>query len=210
MGMHDFLRSGLEVFVVCTWFAIVFFVFRARAAIEETTAGDFLQGLRGKSRDAMVLGAGVMCLVDRHRGVHDLRSNCLFVDDGLHGFVDVVMGMLAFDSGSCAGGVPGFVGGGGVSELAGFLLESGSSGISVFVFELLLHHGLHLMAVLFREDLLVLDWLDGGVVVVLMDLAVDGFLRLFVECRLDTLLSYWSRYRFLNGRVMVAMLRSEV
>ena len=129
----------------------------------------------------MVLRGAVVRLVNRHGGMHDFGSDRLLVDDWLHSLVDVMMDMLAFDSGSSAGRVPRFVGRGGVFELARLLLESRTAGMLVAVFEFLVGDIFHVMAMLFREDLLVLDRLDGRVVVILMNLAVNSFLSFFVS-----------------------------
>jgi len=68
----------------------------------------------------------------------------------------------------------------GALELTSLLLETSLDGsrIAVVVFTGL-DRG-HLVLVLFGEDLTVLHRLDGGVVVVLMNLTVDGFLHILV------------------------------
>lgn len=68
----------------------------------------------------------------------------------------------------------------GALELTSLLLETSLDGsrIAVAVFTGL-DRG-HLVLVLFGEDLTVLHRLDGGVVVVLMNLTVDGFLHILV------------------------------
>ena len=138
----------------------------------------------------MVLPTRVMCFVDWDCSVHNLWSYGLLVDNRLHSLVDVVVDMLAFDPGSSGGSVPGFVRGGGVFELGRLLLESRSSGLQVVMFELLMGNIFHLMVVLFGEDFLVLDWLDGGVMVVLMDFAVNSLLSFFMMYRFDMVPCY--------------------
>ena len=138
----------------------------------------------------MVLPTRVMSFVDWDCSVHNLWSYGLLVDNRLHSLVDVVVDMLAFDSGSSGGGVPGFVRRGGVFKLGRLLLESQASGMLVVMLELPVGDTFHLMVVLFGEHFLMLDWLDGGVVVVLMDFAVNSLLSFFMMCRFDMVPCY--------------------
>ena len=134
-----------------------------------------------------MLRRGVVLLVDGNSGVDDFWGDGLLVDDRLDGLVDVMVDMLALDSWCGCGGVSGLVGVGGVLELSSFSFESLTCLVVVAVMEFLVDDGLHLVVMLLGEDLLVLDWLDGGVVVILVDLAVDGFLDLLMSGGLDVL-----------------------
>ena len=67
-----------------------------------------------------------------------------------------------------------------VSKLGSFLLETSLDGGSISVASFAVLNGHHLVLVLFRENLTVLDGLDGGVVVILVDLTVNGGLSLFM------------------------------
>ena len=60
----------------------------------------------------------------------------------------------------------------------------------VRVTEFLGLHGFHLMRMPFGENLLMLDRLDRGVVVILVHLAVDRGLNLFMANGLDVLLDH--------------------
>jgi hypothetical protein len=135
----------------------------------------------------VVLGGRVVLLVDGDDGVDNFGGDGLLVDDGLDSLVDVVVDVLALDSrgGRCS--VAGLVGMGGVLELGSLTLESLASLVVVAVVEFLVDGIFHHVVVLLREDLLMLDWLDGGVVMVLMDLAVDCLLDLLMATGLDVL-----------------------
>lgn len=73
-------------------------------------------------------------------------------------------------------------------ELTSLLFETRLDGSRVTVVVFTGLHSGHVVLVLFREDFTVLNRLDGGVVVVLVDLAVDGFLHILVTRLYDLLL----------------------
>lgn len=72
-------------------------------------------------------------------------------------------------------------------ELTGLLFETSLDGSRISVVVLTVLDGGHVVDVLLREDFLVLHRLDGGVVVVLVNLTVDGSLHILVT-GLDNLL----------------------
>lgn len=135
----------------------------------------------------MVLSSSVMLLVDGDSGVNDLWGDCLLVDDGLNRLVDVMVNMLALNSWCSSSGVTCLVGVGGILELSHLGLESLTCLVFIAVVKLLVDNALHLVGVLLWEDLLVLDGLDGGVVVVLVDLAVNRLCHLLMSGGLDVL-----------------------
>lgn len=137
----------------------------------------------------MVLGSGVVFLMDGDDSVNDFRGNGLFVDDWLDSLVDVMVNMLALDSWCGGSGVSSFVSVGGVFELSSFTLELEAGLIVVVVVELLLDGVFHDMVMLLGEDLLMLDGLDSGVVVILVDLTVDGLGDFLMASGLDILAS---------------------
>ena len=135
----------------------------------------------------MVLRRGVVLFVDGNSGVDDFWGDGLFVDDRLDRLVDVMVDMLALDSWCSCCGVSGLVGMGGVLELSSFSFESLTRLVFVAVMEFLVDYWLHLVMMLLGEDFLVLDWLDRGVIVILVDLAVDSFLDFLMSGGLDVL-----------------------
>ena len=84
--------------------------------------------------------------------------------------------MLSFDSGSYSSGMLRFMGHAGVLESRSFTFEFPSCLRGVIMLEVLVPHWGHLVTVLLWESFLVLDRLDGCVVMVLVDLPVYGFL----------------------------------
>jgi hypothetical protein len=67
-----------------------------------------------------------------------------------------------------------------------------------------------IMRMLLRKDLAVSNWLNRGVIVVLVDLFIDGCLNLFMGCWLDCLACYRRRYFLVYGGVVVTGLVHEV
>jgi len=135
----------------------------------------------------VVLSGSVMMLVDRNSGVNNFWSDGLLVDDWLDCLVDVVVNMLALHSWCGSSGVSCLVGRGGVLELGQLSLQSLACLMFIAVVELFVDDTLHLVGVLLWENLLVLDGLDGGVVVVLVDLAINSLSELLMSGGLDVL-----------------------
>lgn len=84
--------------------------------------------------------------------------------------------MLAFNSGSDASRMLRFVHRARVLESSSFTFQFLPCLGGIVVLELLVLYRRHLVRVLLWKDFLVLDRLDGGMVVVLVDLAVYRFL----------------------------------
>jgi len=95
------LESSRELIVVLARWAVILFVCTMLTTSENTTSRlEFVKGLHGQSRQAMVLGGCVMSFVDGNCGVDDFWLNSLFLDDRNNSLVDVMMDMLASHSGS--------------------------------------------------------------------------------------------------------------
>ena len=84
--------------------------------------------------------------------------------------------MLSFNSGSYASHMLSPMSGAGVLESCSFAFEFLPRCSGVVMLELFALHGSHLVTVLLWKNFPVLNRLDGGVVVVLMDFAVYSFL----------------------------------
>jgi len=134
-----------------------------------------------------MLSGSMMRLVDGDNGVDNLWSDSLLVDDWLHCLVDMMVDVFALNSWCGSSRVSGFVGVGGVLELSQFSLESLASLMLVAMVEFLLDDRLHLVVMLLWEDFLVLDGLDSGVVVILVDLTVNRFSEFLMSGGLDVL-----------------------
>lgn len=91
-------------------------------------------------------------------------------------------------------------------ELSSFLLQTGldSLGIAVLVVTLLDRDDVVLM--LFRENFTVVHGLDRGMVMVLVNLAVDGSGSLFVTLLDNSLVHNCGSNFFVNGGVMMTSL----
>lgn len=120
--------------------------------------------------------------------------------------VDVVVGMFASHGGqgcmallrSCFGAC--------ALELSPFLIQTlfeGSRGVlSVMMLTLLDRDDA--MMVFFRQNLTILDWLDCGVIMILMDFSVDGCGHFFVLLLLDVFMGDGRGDLFMNGCVMLS------
>ena len=134
----------------------------------------------GQLRSGVVLGLILMDFVDWDGGVDDGGLDRLFLDDGLDILVHVVVNVLAGDGGALRSGVVRCTFGAGALELGSF---SGNALLYVSivpVLDLAMLYTDQIVAVLFWENFPVLDGLNRGVIVVLVDLPVNGRLRLLM------------------------------
>jgi len=141
--------------------------------------------------------------------VYDLGLDGLLLDDWLDALVHVVVRVFAFHGGSRRTRVVRIMRRRSVLELCSFIVEALAGLFMVAVFEFAVLHGGWVVGVLFGKDFAVLDWLDGGVVVILVDFAVDCFCDLFVADGLDFFAGYGSADGFVDSGVVVAMVERE-
>lgn len=141
-------------------------------------------------------------LVDWNGGVDDGWLDSLLLDDWLDILVDVVVDVLASNRWSSGVGVLSLTDL--TSVLEGGLLSSESL-LYVIIVAVVDVAGLntsHLVNMLLWEDLLVLDWLNGGVVVVLVYLTVNGSGGLLVLSTGDVLVGHSWVDSLVNGGVL--------
>lgn len=135
----------------------------------------------------MMLGLILVNLMDWNGGVNDGGLDGLLLDDGLDVLVDVVVNVLADNV--LAGGLGVLY----ISDITGALelsllcCETLTDVAVVTVLEVSLLDSTHVMCVLFWENLLVLDGLDSGVVMVLVNLAVYSTGLVGMLCASDML-----------------------
>lgn len=91
-------------------------------------------------------------------------------------------------------------------ELGSFLFQTGFDRLGIAMLMMTLLDGDDVMVVFFREDLAVLDGLDGGVVVVLVHLTVDGSGGLLVTFLNNVFVHNRRGNLFVNGCVVVTSL----
>lgn len=183
----------------------------------------------GESRGGVVLSLVVVDFVDGNGGVDDGWLDSLLLDDGLDGLVNwrsgrqqgsqlhlslteltVVVDVLAGDDG------------GGlvndlflsldtlVAELRTLLLESGTDSSIITVFNLTGLDAGHAVVVLLGKDLLVLDGLNRGMEVVLVNLLIDGGLLLLDTGLVHRLLHDGGSDLLVDSRVMVTGLLPRI
>ena len=118
--------------------------------------------------------------------------------------VDVVMNVLACNDGGYRARLLGLANSLLVMEASSLLFETclDSVGIAMVVFPML--NTDEVVSMLLREDFTMLNRLYGGVVVVLVDLAVYGSSGLFMLGRLDHLVRDCRSHFLVDGGVMVA------
>ena len=97
-----------------------------------------------------------------------------------------------------------------VLELGLLLNKVALGSVVVAVVELAVLDGAELSSVLFREDLTILDGLNGTVVVVLVYLLIDRGLNLLMRVGLDNLMLYSRSNSLVDGCVVVSRLGHEV
>jgi hypothetical protein len=91
------------------------------------------------------------------------------------------------------------------------VFSEGSLGvIMITVIKFSVLHGANVGSVFLGQNLLVLNRLDGAMVVVLMNLLVDGGVDLLVLVRLDCFVLYGWGYFLVDSSVMVAGIGSEI
>lgn len=191
-GTSDALGSTLKLVVALL------------TTMEGSTRGLELLHGHGRQRGSlMVSGLVVVDLVDWDGGVDHVWLDSLLLDYRLDGLVDVVVNVLSTNGGSNTLAVGGFLDAPLISE-AGLVLDKGSlSRIGVTVVELAVLDCSELGSVRLREDLAVIDWLDGAVVVILVNLLVDGSVDLLVYVRLHDLVMHSGSNCLVYGGVMV-------
>jgi hypothetical protein len=130
------------------------------------------------------------------------------LDDGLDNLMDVVMDVFASNHGCGRSGLTSLTLDSSVGELGSFLFQTCSniSCIAMVVCSLLDRNDF--VGVLLGKNLSVRDWLDRGVVVILMNLFFDCCLNFFMALFCHRLVCYcWSNL-FVDGGVMMTRLGS--
>ena len=124
--------------------------------------------------------------------------------------MDMVVHMLACNNWCNRVGLFGSCLRAGVLEFHTLFLKTSLDGVGVTVLDLTRLDRGHSVGVLFGENLAIFDWLNGGVVMVLMHLTIDGGLSLFMTL-LNDLLVYHSGSNLLVdcGVMMTGLLPEE-
>lgn len=122
----------------------------------------------------MVLGLVVVDLMDWNGGVYDGWLDSLLLDNWLNVLVNMVVDVLTGDGWSSRCSVLRLANLAGVSELSLLSLKTLSYVVVIAVLDLTVLNTDNVVAVLLWKNLAVLDWLDGGVVMILVNLTVDG------------------------------------
>jgi len=159
----------------------------------------------GEGGGAVVLGRLVVNLVDRDSGVDNLGLDNLLVDNREDLLVDVVVNVLALNSGGAALGGLGLNYVTLVTVLVALSLEHLPGVIILSVVDLALLNAGNAVLMLLREDLLVEDGLDSAVVVVLVDLLLNSSLDLLVTSRLDSLLCDGGANVLMDGGIVTSL-----
>lgn len=131
----------------------------------------------------MVLSLVLVNFVDGDGGVDDGGLDGLLLDDGLDVLVDVVVDVLAGNGANLSTGPLGLAYGTSVLELSCLGGETFLDVVVITVLDLTVLYTCEIVGVLFRENLAVNDWLDRGVVVVLVHFAIDSCLDVLVVGR---------------------------
>jgi hypothetical protein len=126
----------------------------------------------------VVLGLVLVNLVDRNGGVNDGWLNSLLLNDRLDVLVDVMVNVLASNGGSGRCRMLNVTNLPSVLELGGLGSKTLFYVIIISVLNIAMLDTSHLMSVLLWEDLAILHRLDRGMVMVLVNLTINGCLLL--------------------------------
>jgi hypothetical protein len=176
----------------------------------------------------VVFGLVLVYFVNRNCGVDDGRLDCLLLDDRLDVLVNVVVDML-----SCHTSIGGcrVLCRADIADILELCLLGRQTILYMFVVPVLdvaVLDTCYLVGVLFREDLAILNGLNGGVEVVLVNFAVDGRCHILLSGGCDLLVLYsgvdsletvlemhihyegMTRDYLMNGGIMLSILGHEV
>jgi len=174
-------------------------------ASQGSTLGlELLHSHGGQSSGLMVSGLVVVYLVNRNSGVDNAGLDGLLLNYWLDSLVDVVVDVLSANGGSDALAVGGLLDTPLVGKTSLVLNEGPLGGIGVTVVELAVLDCSELGSVCLGEDLAVVDGLNSAVVVILVDLLVNGSVDLLVYMGLDNLVVYSGSNCLVDGGVVVA------
>ncbi len=147
----------------------------------------------GELRCRMVFGFILVNFVDGDDGVHNTRLDGFLVDHGLNTLMDMMMNMFPNHCWSRAACVLRFSYLLLVLELRCLRFESLADVIIIAMFNVTVFNATHLVCVRLGQYFFVLDGLDGGVVMVLVDFTIHGCGDIFMACGDNVLM--------LDGRV---------
>jgi len=213
LGADDAALGSVADLAVGGWLTLVLVVMVVRLGVVAELASLRLEVVHGYGREgggAVVLGRLVVSLVDGNGGVDHGRLDGLTLNHGLDGLVDVVVVVLAHGSRSSALGVYSWRYDSLVLELGLLLSNSTASTFIVTLVDLAVLYTSDLVLVLLREDLVVLDWLDSVVVVVVVNLTVDGRVDVLVVCLGNILMSHGGVNGLVDLGVVVTRAGHEV
>lgn len=197
------VEGGGELLVVLAWWAVILLVSTVLATAEDTSClVELVECLHGQGRKTVVLGSGVVSFMDRLGGVHNLWLDDLLVDHGHDCLVDMMVDVLASDGRGSGLSVVGFLDTLMVLEVTEFGSESLLGLMLVLVVEFSFFGGQDVVGMLLRKSFLVRQRLNGGVVVMLMNLTVNSLGGFLVEVRLDGLSSDGGVDRLIDGGVV--------
>lgn len=180
-------------------------------ASENTTLGLELVHGHGWQSSGLVVGSSIVVnLMDGNSGVNNIGLDDLPVDDWLNGLVDVVVDVLTTNGGCYTLALCGALYSSLVPELRLLLNKIPLRGVMVAVIKLTVLYSTELGGVCLGKHLAVLDRLDSAVVMVLVNLLIDGSVDLLVLVRLHSLVGDSGSNSLVDCGVVVARLVGEV
>jgi len=210
---QDGARPGMSMIRASDllWWAAVEPIMTLLTTGERTTLLlELVHAHSGEGGGSMVLGSVVMNLMDWNSRMDDVRLDSLLLNDRLNGLVHMVVHMLAGDRwlGGASTGTLNVVSLITVPRLLGRKLALNLIGVIMLVRPVLGWH--NVVVVLLRENLRVLHRLFGSVVVVLVDLLVDGGCLSLMLFLLDCLLLHSRCNLLVDSGLVVTRARHEL
>jgi len=158
----------------------------------------------------VVLSLVLVNLVHGDGGVDNGWLDRFLLDNWLDILVDMVVDMLTCDVGVGRCGVLSATNFAGILELGLLGRETFLYVLVVAVLDVAVLNASHLVAVLFWEYLTVLDGLNGGVVVILVDLTVDRCGDILMSCGSNRLVLNRGVDGLVDGGIMLSISVEEV
>jgi len=171
---------------------------------------ELVHGDGGEGGCGVVLCFVVVDFVDGDCGVDDGGLNGLFLDDGLDCLMDVVVNMLSCNNRHFALCMLRLSNCSMILELRPLRVKLLPHMVAISVLNLSVLNANHVMAVLLREHLAVLDGLHGCVVVILVDFSVDDSLGIFVLCAGDVFMLDGGVYGLVYCCLVLSVLVEEI
>jgi len=182
-----------------------------RSSFSESSAlrSELIKSLHREGGGTVVHRGGMVGLVDGDCRMDNMRLNCFLLDNRLDMLMDMVMNSLSCHDRSSLSRSCGVVSCGCVLESGGFAVQGSPRVLLISMVKFLMLHRSHVMMVLLRKCLLVGNWLNCGMMMLLMNLLVKSSGYALVLMRLHDLLGNRRSDIFIDGGLVLSVVGKE-